>query len=255
MSDASLLRDAIEFISKQAVEAAGPKILEIPGDGRSVAFADKQGFPLLHPVPPPCRNHTIFDITDFIAAVNFWSDPEKGVVFHNDHEIAALLDHTDRRDIVTMPLRYSEIFDFLQKIPRSVLDHKKFIRVLKHDMAGCVPEGLLPRIRKIEVASGGRQSADVQHGKDRGTREFMAELANAADIPEIVPVTTSVYANPGLRAAQTIRCSLDVDVHAMTFQFGALPDEINAAIESAQALIHERLLNEVAPRQVFQGSR
>lgn len=248
-----MLKELFDAIGEQASEADGVRVSAIPGDPRQV-IVSQAGKNERFLVPPPVRSHRVDMLSDFIDAANHWSaEPELLVVFHNDSELVAVVDDCDRRDRVTLHLEHTDVFTTVGTLGSKTFDHKQFMRLLKHDLAGAVPDGLLPKIRKVEVASGGVQSADRQHGRERGTREFQAELANAAEIPEVVTVTCSVYRNPGLLRSIAIRCSLDVDVNALTFRLCPLPDEIRSAIDDAQFAIHEKLTAGIHGA-VYQGS-
>jgi len=233
-----MIREAIELIQDTAKDAAGVSVTAIPGDPRSVIVQLGSAYEY-RPIPPAVRNHTILGIDDFIEAVKRWG--AKGVVFHSPAKIVLVVDDADRRDVATMNLVESETFTFMRTVGRSNMDHRTMVNVLKNQLRDHVIDSLLPAVRKLDVSASNKQTAEISHGRERGTREFAADLVGASQIPEVLNVTASVYSNAGLRQSYTIKCSLDVAIPQLEFSLKPLPDELDIAVENAQSEIHQIL--------------
>jgi len=244
---AELLGKLEQLISK----AESPKVIPTGDHRKSVVSVN--GSIQSFDVPAGIREHEITRIEDFIAAANRWGK-DKGVIFHNHERIELVVDDEDRRDRVYMDLEKSQTFQFLSTLNGSSMDHKAFVSCLKTILLGKVHDGLLPLVRKLEAATGTRTMSEMQHGRERGTKEFQAELIGTSELPEIIAVLTPVYANAGLQKAQSIKCTLDVEIPSLAVRLCPLPDEITTAIQMAQANINDILSAEVDGIQVFHGS-
>lgn len=252
-----MLKEFLESLSKMAVQAAAPTKLDY-GDPRQVLLT-KNGTTTEVILPAPLRAHTVTHIDDFITAVNRWGVVEqkaKGVVFHSEEQVVLVVNDDDRRDVVRMDLVESDTFTFLRGLnERGSADHKTFVRILRTILFGKVPDGLLPVVRKLEAATATKVQSEIQVGRERGTREFAAELIGTSELPEQIQVATSIYSNAGLRVAHPVRCTLDVELPSLMFRLQPLPDELEYAIEAAQQFIHEKLLGGVEDGiDVFHGS-
>jgi hypothetical protein len=201
-----------------------------------VQMVSCNGVMTVQDIPAPLRNHTVDHIDDFIAAANRWGTA--GVVFHSPAQIVLVVNDDDRRDLVGMKLVESDCFKFLRKVGNAGIDHKQFVAHLKTILFEKAPDGLLPIVRKLEASTATKVSSEFQQGRERGTKEFQAELVGSSELPELVPVMTSVYSNAGLRIAQRIRCTLDVELPQLLFKMAPLPDALNLAVEEAQLTIH-----------------
>lgn len=256
----SIFKELFESLKELVSAAEKPKVTDY-GDSRRV-LVSANGTTEEKFVPADEREHKILQIEDFISAANRWgvqnvgdgASESVGVIFHSPARIVLVTDDSDRRDKVTMDLVESDTFRFLRTVGERTMDHKTFVRALKTILHGKAPDGLLAIIRKIEVATGERRQAEVVQGRERGMREFQAELANASELPEFVNIVTPVYSNYGLRTAVAIHCTLEVELPALTFRLAPLPDVLNIAVEGAQADIHERLVAGVEEGiEVFHG--
>lgn len=235
-----MLEEALKLIQTTAVEASGIELKAIPGDSRRMVVERPNATSLeFVDVPAPLRKHSIQSLPDFIAAVQHWG--QKGIVFHSHKSVVLVVDDADRRDVVTMKLNESTTFSFLRKVGERPMDHRTMIDVLRNQLYGHVSEALLVSVRKIEVANSGRTASEINPGRERGTKEFLHELAGADNLPEYVDVNTPVYSDVGLRQSRMVRCSFEVRLPQMEFSLKPLPDELDIAVQEAQLQLHEAL--------------
>lgn len=236
-----MLKELFDAIGEQAVNASvADKVHE---DNRAITYllGDKQ---VVVAKPPQTREHKVSTLDDIIQACNLYAG-KIGTLWHNDSQIVLLIDDADRRDRVAMSLVKSEQFMEISK-PRA-MNQADFSRWLRYRLADCVPTTLVGAISKINFASAGTQSGEASLGRERGTREFMVEIVQDNKPPEIVDVAVSVYANAGLRQRRMIRCGLDFTMPPanVEFRFATLPDELEVAIQNAQAELHQLLVKAV----------
>lgn len=248
-----MLKSLFEAICQKQLEAVKPLAIEVADPFAKYFFHDGK-FARVE-VPPAARKHTVFTLDDLIASVKHHNDVlQIGSVWHDRTKVVFVIDDRDRRETVTLPLTTSEHWEILSKLPPA-LTQRDFVRLLRHELAGCVPETLLPAIAKIEVATSSGQRNEINPGRERGSREFAVDLANSGEIPEHFYCQVSVYATAGLRQPRRIKMSLDYSLPPaqVTFQVAPLPDEMEIAMQDAEAELH-KLLSESVTCPVFNGS-
>lgn len=201
--------------------------------------------------PTPVRKHTVQTLEGIFEACDRWGG--EGVLWHNRQNVVLVIDDDDRRDIVVMPLVVSEVFTLINKLGDQAMDQATFVRLLKNQLNGYVPDSLRPVISKIEIASSAGQKNEINPGRERGSREFAVDVVGG-EMPEFIPATVPVYSNAGLRNNVPIRLSLDVTLppQQVTFRVAPLPDQIEMAWQAAQAELHNLLVSR-AKIEVFEG--
>src|SRR5688572_16109107 len=136
-----MIRDALDFLSKQAQESEAATLLTIPGDGRK-AYVDQKGTVSVYDVSPPLRKHAVNSFDDMIAAADKWNNSP--VVWINGSEIVLIPDDADRRDRVTLTLNKSAAFAKLIELQsKPVLEQQDLIRVLRIDLQGTINRAAL----------------------------------------------------------------------------------------------------------------
>ena len=208
-------------------------------------------------VAPPLVRDTIESLEDFVAVVGGLL---KAAVFHSHTEVIALVDQVDRRERITLPLMPSAEFAALEDLSGASgaqvkqVDQKQLIRLLKTTFRDRVPPTLRGQVSKIEVLTNQRTTGEIGQGRERGSREFAIE--GAAEVPETVTVTVSVYQTHGLVSDRPIPCSLDVDVRSspISFAFAPMPGALARAITEAQRELHELLVKAMPNVPVIQGT-
>lgn len=250
-----MIREALENIEQLAVKATKAEVIKLDND-RSRAFVLHNGEIKTIELKPDPRSHTVFSLADFMAAVQRWG--EDGTVWHDEKKCVLVVNDSDRWDRVVFPLLHSSQFTTLCQLEETEkrFMQREFVRLLRHELAGAVPDFILPRIRKIEATSNARQSGDVQHGRERGTREFQAELSNAEDIPEKFEVVVPVYQNLPEIHPKVIRVNLEITLppQPMDFQLLPVPDACTNAERAAQMDLHALLVADFDDNQVFYGN-
>ena len=238
-----MLSEAIKAFADLVAAGHKCELVEVPGDPRRV-WLSQGGSCAAEPLPPPVRAHQVEGLPDILEAAAVWvgdSTEGAGVMWHHERAVVLVVNDFDRRDQVTLPLTFSDQFETLRTLRGKTLDQRAFVRLLKHDLHGVVDPGLLLTVRRLEVSSGGSRSTEINPGRERGMQEFREELTGAAEVPEYVDATLSVYNTLGLRIDRTLRLSLDYELPAMRFQLEPLPDELEIAIQNAQLELADAL--------------
>lgn len=250
-----MIAEALEALAKMATEAVKPQSVVLDKDPRRVFVntGNKLEEVKLNPAP---RAHGVESLQDLIAAANNWGTA--GVVWHNHSKVVLVVNDSERYDTVTFSLLESHAFKKLLELDRKQMriGQRDFIQLLRHDLAGKVPDDLLPKVRKIEATSSGKGVSEIQHGRERGTREFQAEIVGATNIPEVVDASVTVYQNVPELPRFGVRLSLDITLppQAVDFLMQPLPDELANIMRASQSELHELLTEGVGGIPVFFGT-
>lgn len=237
-----MLKELFEAVCGRAEAAALPKQIN-NGDVRAMHFFAR-GECVDVEIPPPNRNHKVRTLEGLLLAVERYGTD--GALWHDQGSITLVTNDCDRREFVTMPLTLSEHWKIVSALG-TPLTQRDFVRLLRHDLRGCVPDTLLPAVAKIEVATSSGQRNEINPGRERGSREFAVELATSGEIPEHFTAMVNVYANEGLRQLRPIICSLDYSLPPaqVAFVVKPLPDQLELALQDAQRELHEYLTEKV----------
>lgn len=247
-----MLKEFVEAIAKLAIDAGEPKIIHDQADPR-VAYLAHAGAYTPITVQPPLLAAPV-DTIDSLAEALATFGGSSTSIWHDRHQIVALLDNSDRRERVRLPLHQSQQFKALAALPKT-FDQRGLVLFLKRVLAGAIDEGLLAIFRQIDFTKREEGAGTVKHGDESLGRSVHAVVRGCGEIPEFITVTTHVYANQDLRYAVTVRLSVDIDVTRGAIELTPLPDELENAILASQERIAQALA-EVAPETatVFYGT-
>ena len=238
-----------EFFTKLQEAAQArlvPSVVEIDGDDRYVLINGEK-----HELPPDRRAHRVDTLESLIEAAKFYAtgmgegDELAGTVWHDEKQVVVLVNDSDRRDRVTLPLTLSEQYRALVALGKQSFTQKQLVLWLKRTMRGAIDDGLLSAVRVLEFKRRNDGSGTVQHGKESLGRSVEAEVQGMAAIPETVTAFVAVYSTPGCEAKHPVVLSLDIDVDQQTFSLVPLADELTLAVQQAQRDLHAALDGEL----------
>lgn len=234
-----MITEALKFFTELVQKSSVVKVLEEQPDHKSLLVAHGGTLHRFDKKPEP-RRHTVDTMDDFVEAAERWgaSSEKGGVVWitppskgDDGATLTLVADDSDRIDTVTCFIPFSQTWLTLRQLPKS-FTQREFIALLRNRLLNAVADTLLPKVRRIEALSSGRASSEVSQGRERGVKEFQAELSNATDIPEYLPIQSYVFAHPFRSAAPAIvKCSMDVTLPPaeVVFRLDPLPEEIQSA--------------------------
>lgn len=219
------------------------KVIEHPDLGSQFMVSQGGRFHLLEK-SPRAREHFVEGLNDVLRFVcsEFLSPmPE---VYHSADAIVLLLDGRDRRERVTLRLRETERFSALRQLGLTParLSVRDAVRFLRYSLAGTNIEPVVQAVRRIDFSRAARATNVVEHGKESLGRSVEAAVQQADKVPEEFTVTVPVYANEGCRESVDVRLGLYLNVEAEAIELFTLPDQVQQAIDVAQARIATRLL-------------
>lgn len=244
-------QEALQLLIDTSKDSGGVSIVDIPGDPKTKLIANGGAFEK-HELPPADRTHKAETVDALLSVVEEFG--EEATIWHNDAAIVGILEGEHRRDTVTMKLvhspQYETLFALQRPTPKTQRD---FVKLLRHDLAGCVEPHLVTTFRAVEFKRRNDGSGTVQHGKESLGKSVEASVTAAQDIPEFIVVELPVYANAGLLYAHPVPCTIDLDAAGETFTLQPQPNAINRAVQEIQTKIGERLDNG-ADVAVFYGA-
>jgi hypothetical protein len=209
-------------------------------------------------VPIAPRAHTLGSLATLLEYAEIHAD-ESSRIFYDNGGIVLVLDDADHRvDQVAVPFARSEIWirldELASKRAGEWLDHKAFVRLLRVDLAGTLPPGvLLDRVRRIVFDNGVVASSEQRGNKGESVgRSIQAKASGEGDIPEEVTLVVPIYTTPGETARYPVPCSVEVDAARGLFCLRPLPDVLDLAEAQHLATVRERLAAGKTP--AFLGS-
>ena len=220
-----MLRELFETIAAQAVLAYGPHVHTVEG-GESELIVISGEVTSKEPLPNR-RQHQFASVEALKSAIGRWCDG--GTVWHNEERVVVVFDDLNRRDVGVLPLRRSPQFYLLEKLGKDGLDHRTFIRTLRHDLAYTGVEGLLSLVRKVEFKRHNDGRSDIGHGKESLGRAVEAAVTTTDELPEEVDLSVPLYETEGCAANESVRCSLDIDISTERFSLVPLPGQLSAS--------------------------
>jgi hypothetical protein len=203
-------------------------------------------------IPPPPMANKVRTIADMLTAVERFGT-SRSIVFHGQKSVILQLDEYCPWGTVTLPLRLSEFWRLVDSLGESNgMDQRSFLRMLRHGLRPCVPAALISAISKMEIITSGNQRSEVNPGRERGTREFAADLADSGEIPDEVTLNVPVYSDQGLNTPVPIRCSLEYSLppQPVLFHLRPLPDELERGMMLVQGILHSLLVDGIGDLEV-----
>lgn len=165
--------------------------------------------------------------------------------WYNRHEVSVVLDDTDRRDVVSLPLTLSHPLRKLSSLEANRTlwwAQKDFINLLRIDLAGCLGAAgnLLAVVRQLKFRQLAQSAGDLQHGKASLGKAIEAELTGAGSLPEQVVLHVPVFLNLVL-PTQPVLCALDIDPANEKLALIPLPGALEQALRGGESDIAEKL--------------
>ena len=241
MAESHISADAIKEIERLIKASITPQIVQMPGEpGRFRIFSagtlgDEQTFRTAE------RHSESFLSVDALA--EFLKDrSEQGgedqTVWIDGLRVKYVHDFADRRDHGEVELRRTEALQFLAENSARKFNQRDFLRLLRINLAGCLPadSGLLGLLRNLRFSGASEAVAAVQHGKESIDKQVRAAVSGESALPEIVLLTLRLFTN-GSHRRHTIVCALEVFPQEQLFAITPLPEELPAALENEYAEI------------------
>jgi hypothetical protein len=260
-----MLKAFLDRLLEVGASAAAPSILALPGEPKHrYAIALPSGELEFCEAESPPRNHTVRSLDALIAAVkDFAPDTSEDVschaltVWYSSGGVTALLDDAARRDTIRFPLTLSPQIRLLESLGTATrhLDQKAFIRLLRVELADCLPPELLGAVRLLKFRQSSQGESTVVSGKASYARTADYEVTGASPLPETLHANVPIFVQD--RDWQGVKCAVEINEETCTLALMPLPLEVEKAIQRAEESLGSRLrdgLEGVAGVSVYYGS-
>ena len=247
-----MLKEFVEAISCLAVQATEPRILRDPADPRK-AYLVHNGQVQETTVEPRLLFAPVETFESLFDAIKTFGG-EEASVWHDRNNVTAILNNADRLEGSRLALRKSDQYQAISSLPKA-FDQRSLVLFFKRNLAGAVDNTLISIFRKLDFAKREEATGNIKHGDESLGRGVHAAVTGAAEIPEFVNATITVYSNPEIRFPVTVRLSVDIDVQRCVIELTPLPDELERAVLATQEYI-DTALRDLAPDNVaiFNGT-
>jgi len=252
------------FLNRAAAlgrDAAAPTLHTLAGDPEHVhTFAVVDGA-IEHKrieLPRPAISHRVATLDDLAAAVAEYAMGDAAEIWVDVGRVVGLIDSHRFTRTIQLPLTWSEPYKTILALEsHQPKTQAAIVWLLRHSLAGCVSEDLLPIFRGLRFGQKTDGTARIDHGKETLGRAVDAAVVSTTEaaIPERITAAVPIFQNPGLRAAQEI--PLTVEIHTATEQLSIspLPDACQIAADRAVADVAEQLVELAAGRwPVYRGT-
>lgn len=227
-----MILDALKYLAELGARTAAPTQIQT-GDPATLTYL-VGGSLVSVPRPVPSRGHVAGDVGTLVSMANRWASDEPAV-WIDECNVYLVIDDAEghRVNTATMVLKKSDVFKRLERLAASPewLDQKAFLRLLRVDLAGTLPPGiLLDRVRKLRFESGQVTTQEAVRNRESMGRQITAAASGDGEIPEQVALELSVFSDTPELA---VTCAVDVDPGRGLLQLMPLPDELERVTEIA----------------------
>ena len=245
-------RETLELIQSTAQKAQTASMLKLPGDGRK-AIVQIGGELREFDFPPDCRAHVVDTLEDLIAFATREDSAQGAMVWYGVSAVVLILDDSDRRDRVTLPLEFSREFAALAKLEKEpvLFDQRGFVRFLRVTMGAAEP--VIAPWRRLDWKTTIDAAGEASHVKDRLGREVTAQVQGTAALPDSILFSVPVYRTPGERQTHEVKCFVELDCANARIGLVPAPSELDLIQERALADIRRRLDEGLNDTPVYRG--
>jgi len=175
------------------------------------------------------------------SPANIWIDlPNWRLLFYTDEPL--------RRSLVTLRLTPSPQLGTVQQFEdETSLNQKRLVRMLRHDLDGCVDASVLSAFRSVDFQKLKTVRAAQMHDKQSLDQDVIATVGGPAGKVDGFVVEVPLFAMSELQNANTrIGITIDIDCDNCSFVLQAKPGHLQMALDDARAAVLTALENALA---------
>lgn len=256
-----MLAEAIAKLAQMGQDARKVEILRVPEEGpRAYGLLDQRDGTLeVRRGGPPPRAYTAFTLAAFTEILDREHSERPGPVFVGQGRITAFFDDAVRLDSVSMALPCSQEYGRLASLQmdRQKFTQRKFIDLLRIDLAGACPPDFLELIRAIKIDNAESSTSEVRTGRESLTTDIKRAVhARGQELPDGINLAIRVYDLPDEDSPlQEVSCAVNVDLADGSFVLVPLAGSLTRALREVDAYLRQRLVDELrtVPTIVVQG--
>lgn len=248
--------NAIARLAEQASKHGDARIIDAlsPDDRTKVVQFDGKLTDFV--IKPPPREHEVQTLDDLIAAAKRWQvvadDLSNGVVWIGDESVVLMPDDDDRRDSVTMPLVYTDLWALIGRLRQnSIVDQPDLIRLLRVQLAAMAGSTeLLAKVRLIKFRTAEEGMSQLDHGRESLGRSIDREIVGGGDLPERLEVYLQPWMNGAPNASDSkIRIDFEIRIAEKQFSLRPFPDDVRDALVEHKEAIKQHLHDKLGDKQ------
>jgi hypothetical protein len=256
----SWLAEGLKFISDLAQAGVAVKTQTLPNDPQRMMVIEEGKMRLVDtPYTPPPRQHVVKTIASFAYAYDRWCEDgieakrkADGTGYEGrlptiwaDIEKWQLQFFTDeplRREYVRLSLTPSPQLLLLQSFAAAqVIEQRRLVRILRHDLAGCVDESVLIAFRTVDFEKMENARRTIDTARQSMDADIVAQVRGEKK-PEEFEVNFPLFAMKELATVRSsVRLTIDIDCSNQKFILQAKPGHLEQAIDDARAAVAVRL--------------
>ncbi|MDE2100903.1 MAG: hypothetical protein KGL39_26895 [Patescibacteria group bacterium] len=250
-----MLKEFLDALTKLVLKGHNENIVTIPGEPDYIYGLMANGRLEKVKADPPLRNHTAGDLRTIVAFAKRVLNQESGgdgesgqvpAIWYDRTGVVCLLDDEDRRERVTLPLKFHPQLELMMELERyeAPMDTDYFLNLCCHRLAGC----LLSNSKLTAMLDILEKNPTLMARK-----EAWAKIqAKQDELYLYIPIFT----NRSLVNIAAVKCSFVVEVHeeeGLYFLLRPLPGAIEEAIHEAEKYIGDQIRADISEDVVFYG--
>jgi len=248
------LKETVELIQQTAQAAVKVELKALPNDPeKALLFAGGEHKIIDTPFVAGPRRHTVESVESFAAAFARWGalggedmSPANIWVDLASWSLSFFTDEPLRRSTVTLKLNPSPQLMLLRGFEKEQCrDQKTLVRMLRHDLAGCVDPGVLVAFRSIDFQKIATARGTIEHAKQSLDNDIVAQVTGDKK-PEEFLVDCPLFAMKELDARTRVGITIDIDCSNSKFVLQAKPGHLDFALDDARAAVLVKLENDLA---------
>lgn len=210
---------------------------------------------------PKPRSHTATDlsaVTQFAKRFQASKDLEPGpVIWYYRTAVVCLIEDSERRDKVTLPLDYSPQMKVLRSLegpakPMCQAEMVLMMRTTFRDSVEACPE-IIDILRSIKFQRNEDGESEIKQGKKSIGNRLTAEMTGSKALPEYVTLNVPIWAN-GFSAWRAVECALEAYPEEQAFRLIPMPLQIEMAIVDAEASLADEIGEQAKDIPVYYGT-
>jgi hypothetical protein len=241
-----MLKEFVEALAKQAIEAAAPQIKETDPTKTYAVRNPTTGLVDFIGGRVPWRKHKAQDLETVVAfAERFETAAATGTsigatIWYNRDKIVCLTNDAERFDRVTVDmLKSKQILSLVElDAKRPLMPQRDFLFMLRTVFtpnAFPIAPKLIDMLRQVKFEAGAKSEGNIQRGKTSVGKEVTAAATFLDAVPEQVTLSVPVFDNSFMPKSYDVICALEIYEQEQRLQLFPLPGEIESAFAHAEA--------------------
>lgn len=173
---------------------------------------------------------------------------EGSVIFYSVNGIEYIEQPHDKRGITaTMELHYTDAYKAISEC--KWLSQKDFLRMLRIDLRGCMPNDMLATaMAKVVFKTQSAGASTVVQGRQSMSRELLQSINDESSFPEEYTFVLDVFDE--VKLPVSIDCAIEVDMEKNIFKITPFTNSIKDSVNHTMEHIASRL-KEACPKCYF----